>query len=96
MSEQFVCPGLGCKCHMNGCVNGVAIDVDEFCEGWQRDVAYPLAPCHPHYCRECGGTGEQVTDEGSGDCPACNGVGVTSGVNDCQERLEAAAEGRAA
>lgn len=29
------------------CVNGVLIDIDVAHDGWQRDVAYPLAPCHP-------------------------------------------------
>jgi len=31
------------------CVNGVLIDIDEAHEGWQPDVCYPLAPCHPNY-----------------------------------------------
>ena len=31
------------------CVNGVLIDIDEYTDGWQRDVAYPVAPCHPRW-----------------------------------------------
>lgn len=31
------------------CVNGVLIDIDVAHEGWQRDVCYPLAPCHPDF-----------------------------------------------
>ncbi len=29
------------------CINGILIDIDVACEGWQRDVHYPVAPCHP-------------------------------------------------
>jgi hypothetical protein len=29
------------------CVNGVLIDIDVANEGWQSDVCYPVAPCHP-------------------------------------------------
>lgn len=35
------------------CVNGVLIDIDEYHEGWQRDVAYPVAPCHPSWVAQC-------------------------------------------
>jgi hypothetical protein len=29
------------------CVNGVLIDIDVFNDGFQHDVVYPVAPCHP-------------------------------------------------
>lgn len=29
------------------CINGVLIDEDEYAEGWETDVSYPVAPCHP-------------------------------------------------
>lgn len=41
------------------CVNGVLIDIDVAHEGWQRDVSYPLAPCHPEYHKP---EDEQVND----------------------------------
>ena len=31
------------------CVNGVLIDIDVAYEGWQPDLEYPVAPCHPHW-----------------------------------------------
>mgnify|MGYP003501699898 FL=1 len=31
------------------CVNGILIDIDTAHEGWQRDVDYPVAPCHPRW-----------------------------------------------
>jgi len=34
------------------CVNGVLIDIDEATEGWQRDVLYPVAPCHPAWKKQ--------------------------------------------
>lgn len=34
------------------CVNGVLIDIDVAHEGWQRDVEYPVAPCHPMWARQ--------------------------------------------
>lgn len=34
------------------CVNGVLIDIDLAHEGWQRDVDYPVAPCHPMWARQ--------------------------------------------
>jgi len=34
------------------CVNGVLIDIDVAYEGWQRDVTYPVAPCHPMWQRQ--------------------------------------------
>lgn len=37
------------------CVNGVLIDIDEAHEGWQRDVNYPVAPCHPMWARQKAG-----------------------------------------
>lgn len=66
------------------CINGVAMDIDEYCEGPAMDVIRWLAPCHPKYCKTCRGTGE-VDD---GDCVACNGTGATDRVNDSIERLE--------
>ena len=45
------------------CVNGVLIDIDVAHEGWQRDVIYPVAPCHPMWSRQ------QAGDEDfSNDC----------------------------
>lgn len=35
------------------CVNGILIDIDEAHEGWQRDVNYPVAPCHPMWPKQC-------------------------------------------
>lgn len=35
------------------CVNGVLIDIDEAHEGWQQDVDYPVAPCHPMWAKQC-------------------------------------------
>lgn len=64
------------------CVNGVLIDIDVFTEGWERDVIYPPAPCHPDYCAPCRGTGEQD----GGDCPQCSS-GYRTGKIDCNERL---------
>lgn len=37
------------------CVNGVLIDIDVAHEGWQRDVIYPVAPCHPMWARQQAG-----------------------------------------
>lgn len=34
------------------CVNGVLIDIDVAYEGWQRDVDYPVAPCHPMWGKQ--------------------------------------------
>jgi hypothetical protein len=84
------CPSWACVHHMNGCVNGVAIDIDEYTEGWQRDVVYPVAPCHPRYCETCHGTGEvHFPFGGHGDCECCAGEGATGSPNDSQERLVA-------
>lgn len=63
------------------CVNGVLIDIDVATEGWQRDVAYPPAPCEA--CDKCGGLGTR----GRGNCRACNGTGWHSGKEESQERL---------
>ncbi len=68
------------------CVNGVLIDIDEYTEGWQRDVIYPPAPCHPGYCKECGGSGVRK----GGDCRGCDGTGYLDRQIDCQKRLAAA------
>lgn len=82
-----------CKHCQNGqlhgdieCVNGVVIDIDEFTEGYPRDVIYPAAPCHPNYCRTCLGHG----DHDGGDCPDCEGTGYRGAKNDSQQRLAAA------
>lgn len=37
------------------CVNGVLIDIDVFTEGWERDLDYPVAPCHPKWADQCAG-----------------------------------------
>lgn len=37
------------------CVNGVLIDIDVAHEGWQRDMNYPVAPCHPMWLRQIAG-----------------------------------------
>lgn len=37
------------------CVNGVLIDIDVASDGWQRDTAYPVAPCHPMWIRQQAG-----------------------------------------
>lgn len=37
------------------CVNGVLIDIDVAHEGWQTDVIYPVAPCHPMWARQAAG-----------------------------------------
>lgn len=37
------------------CVNGILIDIDVAHEGWQRDVNYPVAPCHPMWYRQQSG-----------------------------------------
>lgn len=34
------------------CVNGVLIDIDEWHEGYARDVTRPVAPCHPMWERQ--------------------------------------------
>lgn len=75
------------------CVNGVLIDIDEFTEGWQTDVLYPPAPCHPLYCVSCKGSGEKALEGGAvTDCADCEGSGYRGGASDCQERLQAAAD----
>lgn len=35
------------------CVNGVLIDIDVYTEGWEPDLAYPIAPCHPDWAKQC-------------------------------------------
>lgn len=61
------------------CVNGVAIDIDEYTEGFERDLYYPPAPCHPQFHAECLGCG----------CEGCEGSGYVGGyaANDSQRRL---------
>lgn len=71
------------------CVNGVLIDIDEAHEGWQDDVLYPPAPCHPKFCKPCNGSGRcpDGVEADSDDCPACEGSGYVGGDDDCQARL---------
>ena len=45
------------------CVNGVLIDIDVAYEGWQPDVAYPVAPCHPMWQRQ-----QQGDEDFPNDC----------------------------
>jgi hypothetical protein len=35
------------------CVNGILIDIDTYRDGYQRDVEYPVAPCHPNWDDQC-------------------------------------------
>lgn len=114
MSE---CPFNGPRCWLAGrgwpadyeCVNGVAINIDVYFEGWERDVVAPLAPCHPGFCERCNGTGEisasLIADDVApeeidpwhayfGDCPVCNGEGNVLGPNDSLERLLASIKPR--
>jgi hypothetical protein len=35
------------------CVNGILIDIDVYTEGWPRDEAFPVAPCHPRWADQC-------------------------------------------
>ena len=78
------------------CVNGVAIDIDCYVEGtW--DAVYP-APCHPHYCRSCMGTGEIEVGNVDYGCDDCGGTGFTNEKfahekDDLEERLKAHADG---
>lgn len=92
--RKHTCPRPRSRCFLQGsgwpqdvvCVNGVAIDIDVFTEGFER-VRHPLAPCHPGFCATCSGTGE--FDDG--DCESCAGTGSKLGANDSVERLEAEA-----
>jgi len=34
------------------CVNGVLIDIDEYCEGYQLNLSYTIAPCHPDWNKQ--------------------------------------------
>lgn len=69
------------------CVNGVLIDIDVAHDGWQRDGAYPAAPCCA--CEVCHGTGLSPVNIGgdTNDCAACSGTGWKDGKDNCQERL---------
>ncbi len=87
------CPG-GMRCNLGGdyeCINGIRIDIDVYTEGWERDVIYPPAPCHPNRCERCGGSGNATEDDAelhnSNDCPECSGTGYKGGAVDCRERL---------
>jgi len=71
------------------CINGVAIDIDNYMEGsWDMGFVGP-APCHTHYCVTCKGTGEVTEDGGAADCDDCSGTGYTNQINDSIERLTA-------
>lgn len=91
------CPGNK-RCHLAShgwpedfeCINGVAIDVDEWQEGHDESILRHPAPCHPHFCKACGGSGEFYTEEGAEDCPHCSGTGYRNGKNDSIERLNSA------
>lgn len=37
------------------CVNGILIDIDVYHDGYQTDVCYPVAPCHPKWDDQCNG-----------------------------------------
>jgi len=63
------------------CISGVLIDVDEFTEGWQRDIAYPPAPCM--CCRVCKG----AAWNGEEECGACGSTGWNGGRDLSQEAL---------
>ncbi|GAA0765850.1 hypothetical protein [Brevundimonas olei] len=45
------------------CVNGVLIDIDEYYEGHDPHRAYPVAPCHPDWDKQCSDPGEWVSDD---------------------------------
>ncbi|KXJ56540.1 MAG: hypothetical protein AXW12_00470 [Thalassospira sp. Nap_22] len=89
-----------CDLHSEGiyardyeCINGIAIDIDNYTEGsWDMGFVGP-APCHPHYCESCCGTGERnhcVNGiENDDECGHCGGTGYTNQINDSIERLTA-------
>lgn len=58
------------------CVNGVLIDIDVATEGWQRDVAYPVAPCHPAYALQA--KGEDFDNDSQERLAAWSGDGGAS------------------
>jgi hypothetical protein len=63
-----------------GCHDGVLMDDDTYCEGWQPDVVYPPCPYNPAACVSCQGTGEAppvIADQD--DCPDCKGTGWVAG-----------------
>lgn len=37
------------------CINGILIDIDVYHEGYERDLIYPVAPCHPDWQRQLDG-----------------------------------------
>lgn len=87
------CQG-GLRCPLGGdyeCINGVCIDIDVYTEGWELDLIYPPAPCHPNRCERCSGSGEASEDDANrlnrDDCPGCRGTGYKGGAVDCQQRL---------
>ena len=59
------------------CCDGIVMDVDEYREGWQRDVIYQPHDCNPRFCATCSGTGEVPANiaSDSDDCPNCEGTG---------------------
>lgn len=60
-------------CGKEGCHSGVAMDDDEYFEGYAHDTIYPPCSCHPKYCPTCRGSGmtEEDDDGAWGDCPDC-------------------------
>lgn len=62
-------------CGQSGCHHGVAMDDDEYFEGYARDTIYPPCICHPKFCKTCHGTGwapEEIAEKiNSDDCPDC-------------------------
>jgi len=48
------------------CVNGVLIDIDVAHEGWETDLSYPVAPCHPQWEEQA--AAYEAGDDISTDC----------------------------
>ncbi len=71
----------------SSCHDGVWMDDDVYCEGWERDVVYPPCPHNPDAC-ECMKrtlterelqTMSYGTCVGDDDCPLCHGNGWKGG-----------------
>jgi len=56
------------------CCNGVAMDVDEYREGWNPETIYPPCSCNPNGCKRCKGTGF-VGENRERECSTCDGTG---------------------
>lgn len=63
------------------CVNGVLIDIDEAHEGWQLDVDYSVAPCHPMWTRQQAGD-EDFPNDSQERLAAWAEVGIEDTAND--------------